>query len=96
MLIDFSGKQKLSRVIAHESFITELHNGQPVVEGFKDCFLPFASEHMTKDKDRLALTLDMEILQRPLGGSGTGELTGGACSNPWHNDPVSGIPLVGI
>jgi|SRR6185437_2157100 len=96
MLIDFSGKKKLTRVIAHESLIAELHNGQPVVEGFKDCFLSFASEHMPKDEDRLALTLDTEILQRSLRDIGAGESTDRACSNPRHNDPLSGISLVGI
>ena len=96
MLIDFSGKEKLSRVIAHESLIAEFHNGQSVVEGFKDCFLSFASEHMPKDKDRLALTLDTEILQRSLRDIGAGELTGGARSNPWHNDPLSDIAWLRI
>ena len=96
MLINFSGKQELSRVITHESFIVELHHGQPVVEGFKGCFLLFASEHMAKDKDGLPLTLDTEILERSLRGIGAGELTGGAGSNPRHDDPLPGISLVGI
>jgi len=96
MLINFSGKQELSRVIAHESLIVKLHNGQPVVEGFKSCFLPFASEHMPKDKDGLALPLDTEILQRSLRGIGAGELTGGAGSNPRHHDPLSDMSLIGI
>jgi hypothetical protein len=96
MLIDFSGKQELSRVIDHESFNAELHNGQTIVEGFKGCLLPLASEYMPEDKDRLTLTLDPDLLQRSLGGIGAGELTGGTCSNPWHNDPVSDISLVGI
>jgi len=96
MLIDFSGEEKLSRVIAHESLIAEFHNGQSVVEGFKDCFLSFASEHMPKDKDRLALTLDTEILQRSLRDIGAGEPTGGACSNPRHTNPLSGLSPVGI
>jgi hypothetical protein len=48
------------------AFISELHNGQPIIEGLEGRFLPFASEHMSKDEDRLALTLDMEILQRSL------------------------------
>jgi len=91
MLIDFSRKEELLRVIARESFIAEFHNGQSVIEGFKDCFLSFASEHMPKDKDRLALTLDTEILQRSLRDIGASESTGGACSNPWHNNPFSGL-----
>ncbi|CUS31361.1 hypothetical protein COMA2_10062 [Candidatus Nitrospira nitrificans] len=85
VLIDFGGKKELSGVIAHEYLITELHNGQPVVEGFERRFLPFASEHMPKDKDRLALALDTKFFQRSLGGSGAGELTGGAGSDPRHS-----------
>jgi hypothetical protein len=96
VLVDFSGKQELSRVIAHESLIAELHNGQPVVEGFKGGLLAFASEHMTENKDRLPLTLDTEILQRSLRGIGAGELAGGAGSHPRHHDPLSGISLVGV
>jgi hypothetical protein len=61
VLIDFGGKKKLSRIIADESLITELHYGKPVVEGFKGCFLPLANEHMTEHKDRLAPTFDTQI-----------------------------------
>lgn len=96
MLINFSWKQELLRVIAHESLIVELHNSQPVVEGFKGCLLHFPSEHMPQDKDGLALTLDTEIFQRSLNGIGAGKLTGGAGSNPRHDDPLSGISVIGI
>jgi hypothetical protein len=61
VLIDFSRKKELSRVIPHKALITELHHGESVVEGFEHRFLSFASKHMPKDKDRLALTLDVEI-----------------------------------
>lgn len=86
VFIDFGGKKELVRVVPQEFLITELHNGEPVVESFKECFLTFASEHMPEDKNRLALPLDTELLQRSLGGSGTGKLTGGAGSNPRHID----------
>lgn len=91
LLIDFSGKKEFLRVIAYKSLITELHNGQPIVEGFKGGFLPFATEHVPKDKDRLALTLDAEILQRSLGNSDPRELTGRAGSNPRHTGPIAKI-----
>jgi hypothetical protein len=96
MLVDFSGEEELSRVIAHESLIAEFHDGQSVVEGFKGGFLSFASGHMPEDKDRLALTLDTEILQRSLSGISAGKPTVGACSNPGHNHPLSARSLVGI
>jgi hypothetical protein len=66
VLVDFSGEKELTWIIPSMALIIELHNGQPIIEGFKDGFLPFASEHMSKDEDRLALTLDTEILQRSL------------------------------
>ncbi|WHZ30281.1 MAG: hypothetical protein OJF51_005084 [Nitrospira sp.] len=95
MLVDFSGEEELSRVIAHESLIAEFHNGQSVVEGFKGGFLSFASEHMPEDKDRLALTLDTEILQRSLSAIGAGKPTVGACSNPGHNHLFQPDPWLG-
>ncbi len=87
MFIDFGRKKELLRVVPQESLITELHDGEPIVEGFKEGFMTFASEHMPKDKNRLPLPLDTELLQRSLGGSGTGKLTGGAGSNPRHMRP---------
>jgi hypothetical protein len=87
VLIDFGGKKEFSRVITHKPLVPEPHNGQPVIEAFKGRFLPFPSEHMPKDEDRLALTLDPKILQRALGGGGTSKLTGGAGSNPRHTEP---------
>jgi hypothetical protein len=65
-LVDFSGEKELTRIIPSMALIIEPHNGQPIIEGFKGGFLTFASEHMSKDEDRLALTLDTEILQRSL------------------------------
>ncbi len=88
MLIDIGGKKELAWVIAHETLIAELHDGQPVVGRFEGGFLPFALEHMPKNKNRLPLTLDAESFQRSLRGIGSGELTGVAGSNPRHNNPV--------
>lgn len=87
MLIEFSRKEELSWVIPHKPLVTELDHGESVVEGFERRFLSFSSKHMPKDKDRLTFTLDAEILQCSLGGSGTSELTGRAGSDPRHTGP---------
>jgi hypothetical protein len=62
VLIEFSRKEELSWVIPDQPLVTELDQGESVVEGFERRFLSFASQHMPKDKDRLTFTLDAEIL----------------------------------
>lgn len=62
MHIDFRREKELARVIPHKALVTKLHHGKSVVEGFERRFLSFASKHMPKDDNRLALTLDTEIL----------------------------------
>jgi hypothetical protein len=84
MLINFRRKKELSWVVPHKALVTELHHGESIVEGFERRFLSFASKHMPKDHNRLAFTLDTEVLQRSLRGSDASELTGRAGTNPRH------------
>ena len=80
LVVDLGREQEFDRVVAQQSTVAELDKGDPVVEDFEGCFLPFAIQQMAKHHDRLAFALDAEIFQRMLGRSGARILTGRACS----------------
>ena len=85
LVIDFGRKEEFTRIISYQRFITELHDSEAVVEGFKGSFLTFATQHMSLDKYRLPPAFDAKVFEGSLRGHGTGKLAGGTGSNPGHS-----------
>lgn len=60
--IDVRGKQQFDRIVADNTPVGELDQGDPIVEDFKRRLLAFSFEHMAQNEDRLPLSLRPEIL----------------------------------
>lgn len=65
-LIYFSGEQEFDRIIADDSPVAELDEGDPIVEAFKNGFLSPPIEQVTEHKNRLAFAFDAEVFERML------------------------------
>lgn len=64
--IDFSGEQEFDRIIADDSSVAELDEGDSIVESFKNGFLSPPIEQVSEHKNRLAFSFDAEVFERVL------------------------------